>query len=160
MGVSLDLNGDFLVAGAMGDDVVGATNRGSAYVFRRNNCNWIEDAKLEPGEVSANMNFGVDVAIQGDVAVIGAGGDDDLGAYTGAAYVFSRGTGSWIFDSKIVPADAAAGLRFGTSVDLSDDKGVIGASPGLSGKVYMFDLDNDNVAHPPKDKVCFDGCHP
>ena len=47
MGVSLDLNGDFVIAGAMGDDAIGGNNRGSAYVFRRNNCTWLEDAKLD-----------------------------------------------------------------------------------------------------------------
>ena len=165
MGVSLDLNGDYVIAGALGDDVPGGENRGSAYVFRRNNCNWLEDAKLEPGEVSDNMQFGEDVTIQGDVAVIGAAGDEDLGLYTGAAYVFSRSTGSWQFDSKILPTDAAggnvlSGTSFGTAVAMSDDKAVIGAGLGLSGKVYMYDLDNDNVAYPPKDKVCFNGCHP
>jgi len=110
------------------------------------------------------MFFGEDLAIQGDVVIVGAVNDDSLGESTGAAYVFSRSTGSWVQDSKIVPADAAGGLvmgtRFGNSVDLDNDKAVIGASPGVQGKVYMYDLDNDNVAFPPKNKVCFDGCHP
>jgi hypothetical protein len=160
MGVSVDINGDYVLAGALGDDVVGATNRGSAYVFRRNNCTWIEDAKLEPNEVSSNMLFGEDVAIQGDIALIGAEGDEDLGSNTGAAYVFSRSTGSWVFDSKINPVDSAAGLRFGASIDLDNDRGVIGANPGIPGKAYMFDLDTDNLAFPPQESICFDGCHP
>ena len=163
MGVSLDINGDYLVAGALGDDVVGATQRGSAYVFRRNNCNWLEDAKLEPNEANDYMSFGEDVAIQGDVAIIGAEGDDDLGDNTGAVYVYSRSTGSWVQDSKIVPADAVGGIygtRFGGSVDLDNDKAIMGAGAVLQGKVYMYDLDNDNVAYAPQDRVCFDGCHP
>jgi hypothetical protein len=165
MGVSLDINGDFILAGALGDDsAVGDVQRGSAYVFRRNKCNWLEDAKLVPDESNDYMYFGRDLAIQGNVVIVGAENDDDLGDSTGAAYVFSRSTGSWVQDSKIVPTDAAGGVvsgtRFGTSIDLDNDKAVIGGSPGIQGKVYMYDLDNDNLAFPPKDKVCFDGCHP
>ncbi len=166
LGVSLDINGDYLAAGALGKAAAGGfTQRGVAYVFRRNNCNWIEQAKLEPNEANDYMLFGEDLSIQGDVVVVGAEGDDDLGAQTGAAYIFSQSTGNWTLDSKIVPPDATGGnvltaTRFGGSVDLDNDRAVIGASPGLQGKVYMYDLDNDNVAYPPQDNICFDGCHP
>jgi hypothetical protein len=62
--------------------------------------------------------------------------------------------------SKLQASDAAAGNMFGLSLDMSDDKAVIGASQGLQGKVYMVDLDTDNVGWDPQSKVCFDGCHP
>ncbi|MEC9375725.1 MAG: hypothetical protein VYA80_05060 [Pseudomonadota bacterium] len=168
MGLSLDINGDYLVAGAFGDDAVGGNNRGSAYVFRRNNCTWVEDAKLEPNKVNDNMNFGQAIAIQGDVIIVGAPGDDDLGDRAGAAYIFSRDSGSWIQDSKILPSisssiygdDGIVRVNFGAAIDLSDDKSVIGALNYILGDVYMHDLDTDNVAYSVQDKICFDGCHP
>ncbi len=47
-----------------------------------------EDAKLLPGDGAAEDSFGGWAAVSGDVAVIGAGGDDDNGPDSGSAYVF------------------------------------------------------------------------
>jgi hypothetical protein len=159
-GVSLNINRNYLAVGALAVDAPGGNDRGAAYIFRRNGCEWEQQARLEPDEANEFMYFGQDVALQGNTAIIGAPNDDDFGVSTGSVYVYTRSSQSWSQHSKIVANDAAANNMFGGSVALTDDKAVIGASLFLQGKVYMYDLDTDNTGWGPQTKVCFNGCHP
>lgn len=161
LGNMLKINRNFIIAGALGDDADdGTLNSGSAYVFRRQQCTWTQDAKLEPDSGHEGMFFGSDVAIQGKTALVSAPYADVSGASSGTVYVYTRSSGVWSQHSQLQPADAAAGMSFGLSLGLADDKAVIGATAGLQGKVYMFDLSTDSQAWAPQTDVCYDGCHP
>ena len=87
--------------------------------------------------------FGYAVAVDGDIAVIGAYQDDDNGADSGAAYVVTRVEGVWTKAAKLTAADGAAYDNFGISVAVDGDTVVVGA-PGNdgagadSGSVYVF----------------------
>jgi len=100
--------------------------------------------------------FGVSVDIDGDVAVVGAAGDDDNGINSGSAYVFWRddhGTpgiltdDSWNFEYKLLAPDGARNDSFGWSVAVSGNVIVVGA-PGdsdagnMTGSAYVFREDN------------------
>ncbi len=85
------------------------------------------ELKLLPAELEANDGFGGDVAVHGDTIVIGARYDDDGGVDAGAAYVYRRIAGSWVFDGKLVALDAQAGDEFGAAVAVHDDFIVVGA---------------------------------
>jgi hypothetical protein len=52
--------------------------------------NWTEIQKLIANDGAAQNNFGFSVSFSGDTALIGAYGDDDNGALSGSAYVFTR----------------------------------------------------------------------
>lgn len=68
------------------------------------------------------------MAIDGDVAVIGANGADVDGQDDqGAAYVFVRSAGGWILQQQLVASDGQADDEFGTSVALAGDTAVVGA---------------------------------
>ena len=87
--------------------------------------------------------FGYAVAVEGDIAVIGAYEDDGNGADSGAAYVFTRVEGVWTQAAKLTASDGAAYDNFGISAAVDDDTVVVGA-PGNdgagadSGSVYVF----------------------
>ncbi len=87
--------------------------------------------------------FGYAVAVDGDIAVIGAYQDDDNGADSGAVYVFSRVEGVWTQAAKLTAFDGEAYDNFGISVAVDGDTVVVGA-PGNdgagadSGSVYVF----------------------
>ena len=68
----------------MDDD--NGTASGSAYVFRHDGTQWVEETKLLASDGAAYDWFGRSVAISGDIALIGADGDD----VSGSAYVFER----------------------------------------------------------------------
>ena len=87
--------------------------------------------------------FSTALTIQGDVAVVGAPLDDDLGSTSGSAFVFRRNGGVWAEEATLQASDGAAGAFFGTSVSLDGDVIVVGAfgdaSQGTdSGAAYVF----------------------
>ncbi len=86
-GWSVIISGDTAVVGAPWDDDAG-TSSGSAYVFRYDGTEWVEEAKLTASDAAALDVFGYGVAISGDTAVVGAFGDDDAFTDSGSAYVY------------------------------------------------------------------------
>ena len=118
-GLSMALDGDTVVVGAMyeagcGTSIVnGASgydtandcaNAGAAYVFMRSGVTWSAQAYLKAANAEANDNFGYFVALDGDMIVVGAYGEEGCGtsivngasgydtangcSEAGAAYVF------------------------------------------------------------------------
>ena len=63
--------------GAPDDDDNGSLS-GSAYVYRFNGGGWSQEAKLLASDRANTDHFGIAVAIDGDVAVVGADQVDDL----------------------------------------------------------------------------------
>ena len=87
--------------------------------------------------------FGRAVAVQGNVAVVGAPNDESAGYGTGAAYVFERTTAGWQFQQKLTAHDATSYSFFGASVAVDGDRIVVGGygDPNAdiySGAAYVF----------------------
>jgi hypothetical protein len=62
------------------------------YVYKRDGLgNWAEVQKLVASDASASDRLGLSVSVSGDAAVVGAYGNDDAGASSGSAYIFSLG---------------------------------------------------------------------
>ena len=139
-GISIALSGDVAVVGAYGDDDDG-TDSGSAYLFDTTTGEQI--AKLLPNDGAAHDWFGLNVAISGDTAIVGAYGDGDNGTNSGSAYLFDTITGEQI--AKLLPNDGAASDLFGSSIAISGDTAIVGAyldddNGTDSGSAYVFDL--------------------
>jgi hypothetical protein len=88
-GGAVALSGDTMIVGAPGDDD-GGSQAGAAYVFQRFGSTWLQTQKLLAENGMPNDRFGTSVAIQGDMAVIGAYNASGQGR----AYVFQR-IGNW-----------------------------------------------------------------
>jgi len=142
-GIAVAVSGDTVIVGAYGDDDKGSLG-GSAYVYRRADGAWIQEAKLLASDGAANDWFGWSVSISGDTAVVGAFLDDDSGEDSGSAYIFARVDGAWIQIDKLVATDGAADSGLGVAVSLSGDTAVVGAyradDGGVedSGAAYVF----------------------
>jgi len=148
---SVAVSGDLALVGAPEDDDNGAAS-GSAYVFERDpNGVWLQAAKLLAEDGQAGDSFGDAVAIDGDVAVIGAQDDDDLGNWSGSAYVFERDpNGAWLQTAKLLPHDGAGFWNFGISVAVSADLVLVGADgadgyTSRTGAAYVFGRDPNGV---------------
>ena len=153
-GHSVSIRGNWAIVGAPGDDDNGA-NSGSAYIFYRDDGgadNWGSGGPfthLLPIDGTAGDQFGDDVSISGNWAIVGAYGDDDNGASSGSAYIFRRildiggGPGYWLGVKKLTANDGADFDMFGVSVSISGDTAIVGA-PGdddnnsSSGSAYIF----------------------
>lgn len=140
---SLDLDGDTLVVGAIGDSD-GAFDAGAAYVYARHGSSWSLQQKLVASDAVSFANYGISVAVEGDAVVVGAHGDDDFGYMTGAAYVYRREGAVWTEEQKLIASDPAPENAFGLDVAIDGRTIAVGApnvpSGGFisSGAVYTF----------------------
>ncbi len=144
-GFSVSISGDMAVVGAYADDD-GGSWAGSAYVFRTDGSQWIQQQKLTADDAAAGDYFGRSVSISGDTAIVGAYGDDDGESDSGSAYVFQFDGGQWVQEQKLTAYDAANMDYFGFSVSVSGDAAIVGAhrddDDGLdSGSAYVFQFD-------------------
>ncbi len=141
-GFSVALFDNTAVIGAFRDDDKGVDS-GSAYVFTRFEDGWSRQAKLTAADGAAGDEFGGKVALDGDVALIGAARHDGMGVDAGSAYVFTRSRTGWRQQAMLTAPDGAAGDEFGYSVAISGDVAVIGAprdddNGDDSGSAYVF----------------------
>lgn len=78
--------------------------------------------------------FGFDVAMSGDIAVVGSWRDDDAGADTGSAHLLqASGKGPTSYLQKLTLTDMAAGDRAGMNVAIGDGGSIVCVTvPGRS----------------------------
>src|SRR5690554_1178158 len=116
---------------AAGGEVLDPHRPNAAYVFERDSAGaWRETAKLaaEPGHTEGV--FALSVSLDGDRALVTAGGDPAGRAYGGAAYVFERdAAGRWQRVARLTGSGGPAAGIFGTLGDLDGDRALVTASP-------------------------------
>ena len=138
-GTDVALRGDLALVGAADRDE-GAPGSGAAYVFRRQAGAWVEEQKLLPPSPGQNEQFGLAVAIDGDVAVCGVPNDDVNGFWSGSVQVFRFDGASWNHEQSL--AEPGSG-RFGWAVDVEGDVILVGSrsedsSVNESGAAYVY----------------------
>ena len=147
-GFSVAVSGNIAVVGAFLEDAEG-TNAGAAYLFKRDEGGadtWGELTKLTVGDADADDLFGISVAIDGDIIIVGANKEDAGGSGAGAAYIFERDQGgpdSWGEVKKLTASDADIADQFGRSVSVSGDTVLVGAwfedsTAFNAGAAYVF----------------------
>ncbi len=184
--ISLSDDGDTLAVGAAdedsnatgintGEDNNAASGAGAVYVFTRDsNNNWTQTAYVKASNTDAGDRFGTAVSLSanGDTLAVGAadeasnangintGEDNNAATFSGAAYVFTLGSGSWTQQAYIKASNTDANDRFGTTISLSangttlavgassEDSNASGINTGednnaatFSGAVYVFTHD-------------------
>ena len=133
-GRSVAIEGNTIVVGSYYDD-----GTGSAYVFARLGSVWTQQQKLIAPDAASGDRFGCSAAIDNNIIVIGAYGDD---SQTGSAYVFTRTGSTWSFQQKL--SDAQPGDNFGYSVAIDNNTIIIGAPNhshsefDYAGSAYVF----------------------
>jgi len=164
-GGSVAISGDFAIVGAdfedggAGDPLDAA---GAAYIFQRDQNgpnSWGEVQKLMAPDAQRRDHFGGSVAISGDLAIVAAhkedGGLGDPAVEAGAAYVFQNFGGSgWLHVKTLRASDAEFGDVFGSSVAISGNVAIVGASSedggsgnpiSAAGAAYIFERNQDGA---------------
>lgn len=139
LGTAVAISGDRIVLSASYDDDAGESS-GSVYVFHHDGVQWNEEAKLTASDADSDDQFGFDVAIDGDLILVGAPQDEVSGLGAGSAYVFRLEGGGWVEEAKIQGGLTFAGDNFGYAVALSGDLAVVGGPYHFSqiGSAYVF----------------------
>ncbi|MBU4154499.1 MAG: hypothetical protein KKD63_16635 [Proteobacteria bacterium] len=135
-GGSISVYGDYAIIGAPIDYENGSWS-GAAYIFKRENNTWRQQAKLTASDAGENDEFGNKVSIYSDYAIIGNR------AFSGSAYIFKREGATWTQQAKLYPSDKQTYDNFGCSVAISADTAIVGASgyddvQYHSGAAYLF----------------------
>jgi len=133
------ISDDYIIIGAI--DYYNGGN-GSAYIFKRNQTGWYEQAILTASDGSVDDWFGVSVSISGDYALVGALHNDVYGDNSGSAYIFKRDGTNWIEEAILHASDYDIDDYFGCSVSLDGDYALIGAFGADS--AYVFKRDGAN----------------
>lgn len=165
-GHALDLDGDTLVIGAPGDasnyqgifpgpitndpEQFDADRSGAVHVYRRSGTTWKLEAYIKASNGDGDDLFGHAVAINGDLLVVGAPGEDSestginstptqqqIGLGVGAAYIYRRTGTTWNLEAYVKADFVNTGDEFGASVDVEGDLVVIGA-PGEDAAGTLF----------------------
>ena len=131
----VDVDGEYAIVGAQGDDQYGA-EAGVAYIFKRDGCcSWIQKAKLHASDAVDFDNFGRSVSISGDVAIVSNVNFDHP-----TIYLFQKPTGGWqdmTESAKLSPPGGQANYTFGKVADISGEY-VIASVPGAYPPYIMF----------------------
>lgn len=156
-GTLVALDGDTALIGAWHDEDPNGENAGSAYVFEQSGSNWTQEAKLTAEDGDENDEFGWDVALDGDTAIIGAKRDEDPNGFdAGSAYVFERSNGGWSQETKLTPDDGGGeDDAFAYKIALSGETAIVNARQDENpngegaGAVYVFDLTGEEKTPTP-----------
>src|SRR5690348_12415862 len=109
-GATLAIQGNTLFVGdgvAVDDDGFAT---GAVFVYKNNNGNWTEQAKLTPAGAPNGSHFGGQffhngLRVSGSTLFVGAPDDDAPAGRTGAVYTFVNNSGVWTQQAKITPDD-------------------------------------------------------
>ncbi|MCO6459472.1 MAG: hypothetical protein J5I93_29520 [Pirellulaceae bacterium] len=135
-GAALALDGNRLLVGAPEDN--GGT--GAAYVFEREGTTWRQRAKLRSNDRGSAANFGRSVALDDNVAVIGAPGDNVFNPSYDTAFVFVLNGNVWTQAQALTAGSAGANTDFGRAVALAGDRLAVGMP-----QADMFGTDTGGV---------------
>eukprot|EP01083_Nonionella_stella_P212099 766280_1 len=132
-GSAVGIYGNYTIIGASSP-----THQG-AYIFKRNYINhtWIEMISLEANDMGYDDDFGSDVSIYGEYAIIGAPNNNG-----GRAYIFKQVNNTWLQITKLIANDGDTYL-FGNKVIIQKDYVLIGTNDlfqqtVLGDRVYIF----------------------
>ena len=153
-GASLAIQGDTLFVGdgvAVDDDGFAT---GAVFVYKNNNGNWTQQAKLTPAGAPNGAHFGgsfenTGLWISGSTLFIGAPDDDGSAGRTGAVYTFINNSGVWTQQAKITPDDPTI-TSFGANVAAQNGAVVVGApfAHSSAGAAFVSTFQNGQWAHP------------
>jgi len=141
-GWAVDVWGDTILVGTPWDRDQGSRS-GSAYVFRHDGAEWVEEAKLLPADGGPEEYFGWSVGIDDSTAVVSTHFDGANGPQSGSVHVFRHDGASWMEDTELVSSDGAAGDYLGHALGITGTT-IAAAAPrdddyGIqSGSVYVF----------------------
>lgn len=161
-GRSVGISGNKAIVGAAGNDAKGA-GAGAAYLYQTKSATWSLIGKLHGSDTRDGDNFGAAVAMDGELVIAGAPGNEGVDdKESGAAYVFDCSGPSTEQVARLTPRDADVLDHFGKAVDIDDGEIIVGApfANEKIGKAYIFIQNGSRFAQQailePEDGLPFD----
>jgi hypothetical protein len=134
-GYSVNLNGDYAIAGAPFADPGAVSNAGSAAIYVFGGGTW--NLQTTINGATASTQFGTSVDIDDTYAMMGSPGTL---SNTGAVRTYKRTGSAWNVQLSISMPIQEAGARFGLSVRMSGPNVIVGRELDGSNSCYLFKL--------------------
>ena len=148
-GSSVDLDFNQLAVGAFFKDNINGQDAGEAYLYTYDGSTWTE-SNFIASDGDLQSYFGYAVAISTDYFIAGATGVNDIAPFAGATYMYVTDGITWT-EYKNSPADYGEYLSFGRSVDIDNDRFVVGANQRFPsgqtfgpGKAWLYEYDGSS----------------
>jgi hypothetical protein len=123
-GSQVAIEGTTVVVGSLEPDR--SINSGSAYVYRRQGTDWIQEQRLQPSNRGTPDYFGARLACQGSTILVGA---PNRGSGRGNAFLFRFDGSSWQEQRRFRRGDRAMEDHLGYAVALHGDA-ALASAPG------------------------------
>jgi len=136
-GSAVDIDAGHAIVGAPTENLT-LQALGAVYVFDTNTGQRLR--RLIPDDPKPFTQLGEAVALQGNIAVVGAPFDDTAGNAAGAVYIFDINSGNQL--AKILPDNNSSGQNFGAAVDIHQNLIAVGIENGFNarGEVRIYEL--------------------
>jgi hypothetical protein len=126
-GDSIAIDADRILLGAP-DDRTKGTRAGSAYVFRYEDSEWVEEARLYASDAAPEHSFGHAVALSGGLALVSARTPAAADGSTGSVYLFRFDGTTWVEHGKLdLPQREESDFAGSGGVRLDGGSGTIAA---------------------------------
>ena len=154
-GWSVAISGNRAIVGARNEDIP-YTDSGTVYVFDVDTGELLRTINNPNADQLTNVSdlFGYSVALDGNIAIVGANQEDIPSTTSGTAYIIDINTGRVIhtINNPNVPPTSASSDQFGASVDISGNRAIVGVPQedipySSSGAVYIIDVATGEVLH-------------
>ena len=152
-GSAVAISGNVAIVGADADDENGS-DAGAAYTYRYDGSSWVEEDKLLASDGLPGDRFGANLAISGDLAIVGVPVGDGNQSNTGTAYIYRYNGSTWLEEIKLFASDGVNGDQFGRSVAVGGNVALIGAPSDYevndderTGAVYVYRFDGTAWGH-------------
>jgi hypothetical protein len=140
-GETLDMDGIYAVAGAREYQ----DYRGCAYIMKYEDGSWNSIARLTASDGVEFDYFGLSVAIDSNVVIIGSGNAKNK------AYVFEMPEGGWTDMTETLQLTPHDGKNnFGSVVQIEDDLIAVGSPTVGNGQVYLYEKTGTNWTNDPE----------
>ena len=133
LGSGLAVDGDWMMVGTVAQD----SARGALYVFRRDGDGWTQHSKLVPSGLEPGDQFGLQVALDGDWAMVGAAEAD--GAGTVYIYRYDATTDRWSPRGPLEGVQLGPQALFGADIAIEGETALISAPGFFQGLGVVFD---------------------
>lgn len=127
-GLNVDIHQDTAIVGVRSATMAPGFIPGAVVIFKRIGGVWTREARITSADGLNGDQFGYDVAIEGDVAVIGAPEHAVVQPISaGAVYVFARSGAVWTQSQKLPSTEPGEFGKFGRSIEISGNRMIVGA---------------------------------
>ncbi|HUN22004.1 MAG TPA: SdrD B-like domain-containing protein, partial [Anaerolineales bacterium] len=144
LGTAVSIDGNTVITSSTRHNSSGLSSNGAAYLFTRSGTSWSLQQELFDPKGKNYTQFGTDVAVLGDLAVVGAGADD-VDSTSSPTYLYRRVGGTWSLFQTLSAPDGLVGNQFGSSLDFSSNGTLAIGAPGAPvtaervGAVYIME---------------------